>query len=301
MSFQLNCKHAFLTYPRCPVDKQDAFDFFLEKFNPAKLCVAHELHQDGVSHLHVYMSSRDGTSFRTRRRDFFDLHAPDGLLYGGNYQSCRSAKAVLKYCTKKEDYVANFDVDSSDDPNRKQMAKDILENKLSPVDAVEKYPHLLFGYVKFVDDLKLFFQDIMPPVELPLVLPNSWGKIIYSDKRCKKRHYWIFSRQANLGKTTFALQLQDDYKAVVQFSSKYYWDVTKNTNIIVLDEYNTPRYTWDELNAMADGTYGYRVIRQGNVVPRKPLIIILSNQSIANMYKPEHLSFLYARFNEYEL
>lgn len=45
----------------------------------------------------------------TRDNTFADL-ALDGRVYHGNYQGCRGAKNVAKYCTKKDDYIASFDV-----------------------------------------------------------------------------------------------------------------------------------------------------------------------------------------------
>ena len=51
---------------------------------------------------------------------------------------------------------------------------------------------------------------------------------------------------------------------------------------------------------MCDGTYPFRIFMGGTIELRNPLIIILSNQSILDLY-PNMNALLYARFNEIEL
>lgn len=62
-----------------------------------------ELHDDGGIHFHVYLCFASKRDLRSQRH--FDLHG-----FHPNIQSCRSAKAVLKYVVKDGEYVANFDV-----------------------------------------------------------------------------------------------------------------------------------------------------------------------------------------------
>ena len=103
MTFQICSKNLFLTYAECPVPKEELYDFLNEKFQPLNLCVAKELHKNGNAHLHAFVGLED--QYRTRDPRFADFQG-----YHGNYQGCRSAKNVLKYCTKEDDYKANFDV-----------------------------------------------------------------------------------------------------------------------------------------------------------------------------------------------
>lgn len=97
-----SCKF-FLTYPQCNVKKEEAYEYLMVTFSPKQLLVAHELHANGDNHLHAYIEFEDCKEFTSP--NCFDIGPSHG-----NYQGCRSAKNVVKYCTKKDDYISTFDV-----------------------------------------------------------------------------------------------------------------------------------------------------------------------------------------------
>lgn len=70
-----------------------------------KYLIASEKHKDGSDHLHVYLKLEKKK--HVRDVNFFDL---DNQKFHGNYQSCRNAEAVVKYCKKDGNYVSNFDL-----------------------------------------------------------------------------------------------------------------------------------------------------------------------------------------------
>lgn len=145
------------------------------------------------------------------------------------------------------------------------------------------------------------FYELDERAELPTFLPNPWGLLIPSRKQCKRRHYWIFSRNPNKGKTYhFALPTSKSYQAEIICGDTTYWNVTLRTQCLLFDEFNTAKYKWDTLNSMCDGTFIFRRMRQCSINLNQPLIIILSNQSISELY-PHMNVFLYERFNEKEL
>lgn len=103
-NFRLKGKNLFLTYPQfdCDLDLEDILDTLKNRVLPqnvVKYVIAHEHHADGASHIHCYLGL-DGT-FSTRAVNHFDI----GGIHG-NYQVVRSPKAVIKYCSKEEDYIA---------------------------------------------------------------------------------------------------------------------------------------------------------------------------------------------------
>lgn len=298
--YRLDAKHLFLTYPKCNVPKEEAFEILGKLFDCNKLAVGHELHEDGSDHLHVYIELTRRKHFN--RPDFADIVYKQETFHG-NYQSCRSYKAVFKYVSKGNDVKANFTFDDLKSHTRKEIAKMILEKNMSSHEAVTEYPQLLFGYKRFKADLEQYKRDIEDTrVEIPLYLPNPWGKIFYTRRNSKKRHLWIFSRLPNKGKTTmFAVPLERSYKVALQVGDFTYWNVRGDESAIIIDEYNTAKLKYSDVNSMCDGTFLYRIF-QGGVIQFKtnPLIIILSNQSIAEIY-PIMNNLLYARFIEYEL
>lgn len=101
-TFSYDGSHVFLTYPQCPLEREQLRDWALSVLLPTKYYIARELHDDGGYHLHCYFA------FGRRRRfvgaDCFDV---DG--YHPNVQKPRSAKNVVAYCSKEDATpLANF-------------------------------------------------------------------------------------------------------------------------------------------------------------------------------------------------
>lgn len=298
--FQLNTKQLFLTYPQCPLPKQEALDYLLtllDEYNVLEYIVAHEHHANGADHLHCYFKLE--LPYRTR-----DSTALDIGTHHGNYQGCRSAKNVVRYCTKEEDYLSNFDVAAvvNKKSNRRMVAEELLLKKRPLVDVIQDHPELIFGYTKLKLDLIALQEDLaVQKNPLPTWIPNPWGKLLPSFKSSKKRHYWIWSDGPNYGKTTgFAKPLAEEYDAVIQTGDFFYWNVTRSTECLILDDYNTAKLNWSSLNQLCDNTFAFRVFQRGSITLKKYVLIILSNAPISELYPNMHL-YLYARFNEIKL
>lgn len=52
--FRANRKKFFLTYPQCPLMKEDILSFLRTKSPLTKYLIAQEKHQDGGFHIHVF-------------------------------------------------------------------------------------------------------------------------------------------------------------------------------------------------------------------------------------------------------
>lgn len=302
MPFEINSSQLFLTYPQCNLSKEDALDILQSLVtNIDKYCVAHELHANGDDHIHVYLKLSDAVRFR--RPDCLDLVTVD-KVYHGNYQGCRSAKNVLKYCTKKEDYISNMDVAAAlgSKSNRRAIAEEIILKKRPLHEVVVDNPQLLFGYTRLKLDVTVYQEDTAPQKDdLPPFLPNPWGRVLPSFKNSKRRHYWIYSRTPNFGKTYhFAKPLAAEYRATIATGDFTYWTVDRHTQLVILDDYNTAKLKWDGINQLADGTFQFRLFQRGVVVLAKYLVVILSNQPIFELY-PHMNTFIYERFYEIEL
>lgn len=302
MPYRIRTTKLFLTYPQCTMDKQEAYDYLLQTFNPSDLCVAHELHKNGDHHLHAYLSRDDEIQWEFTDPSFADL--PGG--FHGNYQAVRSPKNVIKYCTKEEDYISSFDINAyvkSVNGKRRIIGASLIDGSKSLVEAVREHPELIFGYKKLQLDLMAFKEEAYPDVResLPFWLPNPWGKVLPSKRNKKRRHYWIYSRLPNQGKTTMFLEpLEKSYRGYVKCGDFTYWNVRPGLEFIALDDYNAPSLKYHVLNQMADGTYEYRRFQGGIIRLDHPLIIICSNHSIVELY-PHMSNLLHERFIEYEV
>lgn len=301
MPFVLNTKQLFLTWPECELPKEQAFELLTLKYDPEKLVVAHELHQNGHSHLHCYMKLKE--AIVTKDPHFYDLISEDGNWHG-NYQGCRSVKNVLKYCTKKEDFIANFDVGTATETKimKKIVSHKVVHENIPLTKLVQEFPELLFGYKKLKSDIEEYEKDVEDQREdLPKYLKNPWGELLDTQVREKRRHYWIFSRMPNKGKTTkFALPLEENYRCYVKAGDYTYWSLRGDEQAVILDEYNTAALKWSVLNCMCDGTHEYRIFQGGVRKLKNPLIIVLSNTDIESLY-PHMAQFLLERFNVVEI
>ena len=98
--FRINAKNYFLTYPKCPLAREEVLDELVERFLPRSLAwavVAHELHKDEGDHLHCQLE------FKERYNCINEL-AFDIKGYHPNVQASRSTSKVAKYCAKEDCY-----------------------------------------------------------------------------------------------------------------------------------------------------------------------------------------------------
>lgn len=112
--FQLNSQKLFLTYPRCPLKKEEVMVALKAIFKSLdvsveSLCVAEEEHQlDGDDQLgqggttgrHIHALALLSSTLRIRNARFADIAG-----YHGRYEGVRSVKAVAKYIQKDGVYI----------------------------------------------------------------------------------------------------------------------------------------------------------------------------------------------------
>lgn len=95
-TFSFDGEHVFLTYPQCPLERQQLLDFILRIEPNAEYIVARERHDDGSPHLHAYVHFG-------RRRRFASERAFDVDGYHPNIQKPRNKRNVIEYCRKEDD------------------------------------------------------------------------------------------------------------------------------------------------------------------------------------------------------
>lgn len=93
--FRFQGKSVALTYPQCPVMKENALEHLLDKFPIDEYFIAREKHEDGEWHLHMYLSFKE----RVRTRD---VRAFDIGIYHPNIQTCKNKGRWLRYMSKED-------------------------------------------------------------------------------------------------------------------------------------------------------------------------------------------------------
>lgn len=104
-AFRLNARRLFLTYPKCPITKEECLAQLSIALQPETWIIARELHADGEPHLHCLLERSQAWNIRDPRK--LDLVDPHGR-YHGNYQTCRSRMKVACYVAKELDWISNL-------------------------------------------------------------------------------------------------------------------------------------------------------------------------------------------------
>lgn len=297
--FRLHATLLFLTYPKCTLSREDALQLLNEKpwgtANITHHLVAQERHEDGSPHLHCLLKLSKRKDIRTA--NFLDLGE-----FHGNYQAGKNAKYLFDYCTKADaNALHNFTPDvlkPAKVMTRAVIGKRMLDGEKAE-DLVDEYPQLLFGFKRLKDDVRCLEEAKEVVRNIPYVLSNPWGRLIFTEGG-KKRHWWIWSRNPNRGKTTWARELADQFGAYIKGGDFTYWNVTGKEQLIILDEYNSAGMRFNTLNQLCDGLFEARVFMAGLRRLHPRLVIVLSNSSIRDIY-PFKYDLVEARFIEFEI
>lgn len=102
--FKVVGRHFFLTYPQCPVPKEDLLAHLQSIVAVQDYAIGQEKHADGNLHLHAYIKLSKRTSFS--KQDKFDY-----LTHHPNIQVVRNVAAVRQYVQKDGNYIASIKLD----------------------------------------------------------------------------------------------------------------------------------------------------------------------------------------------
>lgn len=249
----------FLTYPQCPLKKEEALQILDRKLDIVEYVICEEKHADGSPHLHAFIKLRDRVNFK---KDRFDLEE-----YHGNYQIAKSWKAVIGYVKKDKNYLTNMDLKSAMMKKGKLTKEDLLRDVDELLDEGKISPLQVANWYKNSCVYKMLQKKRMPE-ELPE----------------KKRHLWIYG-PSNTGKTT-CLRNQMREKGednFFQIPTNNDWVGYNNQYYLYFDEFKG-QLSCQELNRLCDGGAKMNV-KGGSVQIRYDCqVIILSNFSIEECY-----------------
>jgi hypothetical protein len=93
--FRINAKSFFLTYPQCPLQKDELKAFLDTKGRVTYTIIGRETHEDGHYHLHALVTYE--TKLNVKRETFFDF---DG--YHPNTQAAKNVPALKNYISKED-------------------------------------------------------------------------------------------------------------------------------------------------------------------------------------------------------
>lgn len=184
----------------------------------------------------------------------------------------------------------------------KSLLKKIQENPENVDDICKQNDEYLFYYAwhkRRLHSLAHYLKNNNKKIiELPPYL-EYWGKRFeFYPASEQRRHYWIWSRKTNTGKTTFARILINEYGASDYDPTSYHQsDITRNTRIIVIDNYGNPLKRASTLLKMCDGSLTYREKFQPAIRVSDPYVFIFAYCPIDELYQTNY-SFLVRNFIE---
>ncbi|AIF34812.1 replication-associated protein [Sewage-associated circular DNA virus-4] len=204
---RFHAKTVFLTYPQCPVNKEDLLAWLQTLRNPIYTIVSHELHEDGSPHLHAVVCWQNKLDIRDTT--FFNYEN-----YHPNIQSARSIKKVIAYTKKDGDFIEAGDSPIVDTANTWSTAMDTATTikefmdtvkESNPRDYILQHERLEYFAAKhFKKDTEVYkpnFEEFILPHEVEAWLNEEFN----SDKLRKKS--LILIGPSKLGKTEWARSL----------------------------------------------------------------------------------------------
>lgn len=274
--FKFNGKLVFLTYPKCPLDKEVLKEFLETLGELTSYTIGREKHQDGSYHLHA--TCRFADKIHTTDPKKFDAHG-----YHPNIKSLKAGsswKNHVEYAKKEGDVLTNENVVLG---KRAALFKAMLEEGLTPKFVISNPEIMQYNF----SNLRAWLSFAKPVSHTLEDLP-------------KKRHFWI-SGPANTGKSTFLRAYKRLFEApsIMPYNDDWTY-LAFGCDLIFADEYKG-QLTIQKLNSICDGG-AHLNTKGGSVVMGQPLVLICSNYSIEECYgntDPLILVTLHARFNSY--
>lgn len=325
--FRVCGRHFFLTYPRCPVDRDYALSSFCAWFSD-KLCgvtVAVEQHRDGTPHLHCALSFTNRFDVKNARVFDFDF---GGSSWHPNIQQCRDLKAVLRYVVKYGDYVSegsHFGVDVAQNSSRlSEVAKRALQGD-SLLTICNDNPGMFLLHKRKFEELVTWHSEqsalaaiqekaLSIPSRLLLISADALSVLNEAEKEIltwlrvnitaqarpfKSKQLYLYG-PPNSGKTSFLRVLMTVLPTYVMPTEDFYdlFDQTRH-QLVILDEFRAQK-TIQFLNQWSDGQMMPIRKKGSQSLKTKNLpLIICSNFSIREAYSKSddaHLEALQTRF-----
>lgn len=316
MTFRLNCKNFFLTYPQCDYSKDLCLENIRTFFTPEDIefaVVAKERHGDGEPHLHAVVSLK-------QRRDIRNSRALDVLSGGkhGNYKSCRKLVAAVRYVTKDSDYVAlNLNVDeylrlaSRKQNTKSAIVAGMLMDGNSLTEINQEMPGFVMMNLKKIQEYQAFLDLTRIRENLLGIDALTWevleGHYIRNEKQLPETHAeimtWLLNSIGQPGRIGdkhlwvsggTGLQKTSFFTRLGKFIS-IYWpprneDFYNNYSddaydLVVFDEFKANKDI-QFMNNFLDGSPMTLRTKGGQVVKKKRIpTVVLANFEVDELYR----------------
>lgn len=301
--FRMTVQELSITYPQCSVTPAEMIKHVRLKWNDSisYILAGQEDHKDGGKHLHIHVQFK-------KRKDIVNSRIIDHGTFHPNIQKVRYSKEWNEYCKKdgvfQEEGEFRIITENKESKKKQKITnKQLLEGDLKTMIINDEIS--LYSLPALLNCRKLYKEltDNDKPRET-VMLPSIWRDLPLPVFKHKQRHYWLFSRQPNKGKTTFLMKLQEMYSTYMWNTSEKYQSPHPSVQFILFDEYKpgVNLLPVTKINQLCDGTL--QIARKGrdSLIITDAIVIICSNLAPNQVYNDQlALDTLYARFNCFDL
>lgn len=276
-NFSAYSKSFFLTYPQCPLDEITFYYEFkkliLFKANQeirSCICCSEDHKTSEGKHIHIYFELYRRIKIRTN--DYFNL-TYENIMYHPNIQVPKDKVGVIKYIAgltkkKKDDikHIYQVGIDykiylKKRKNHKKNLCKQLIEKKISLIDAVLQEP--------------LFIQNYRT---LKLNLQNYWADS--SDNKFEGRTcYWVWG-SPGIGKSYC---IRNMYPNVFLKSSNKWWDGYVDQDIVLIDDFDMKDLS-HYIKIWADSFIFIGEVKGGTVMCKYKILFITSNYTIKQIF-----------------
>lgn len=273
IGFHIDSKSWFMTWPRCPLSKEECLALLESKGKDITgMVICRELHEVLPSdppgmvpyHLHAYVLLAKRLNCRNPR--FWDLGE-----YHGRYEHAKSIDHVVKYIKKDGDILEHGAISWAEKLDSKKERRRYLGKRLidgEPLESVVRDdPSLIFGF-------RHLSQDVL-----------SWRShtLKMFDKE-DVRGIWIWG-PPRIGKSYFVRQ---NYPSLYLKAQNRWWDNYQGESTVLIDDFDRMGTCLSHYLKIWADRYGCTGEVKGG---HTPLVydefIITSNYSIDKLFPPE--------------
>lgn len=312
MAFRLRAKNLFLTYPQCPLTKEQCLERLTDTLATlgrgiSRIVVGQELHQDGNTHLHVFATLN--TLLSSTLPSVLDLSGDQqGQNWHGNYQAAKNVDAAIRYVVKDGNWIARPEGWDPTAHNRGEARHSTLDMVIAAInegrslqEMWEEAPSTVLIHKRKIEEMisqrSLWTQvgslvSIVPILSGPVVMALSgnplwtWLATNLLQTRKPRQPQLFMWGEPGIGKTRLVTALRR-YLRVYDVPQEDFYDMYQDGDfdLAVLDEFKGWK-TIQWMNSWLQGTpmclrkKGSQAMKLKNI----PTLVI-ANRDITSIYR----------------